>query len=233
MQRKASYKATPFKRPSKAHVPQLARSLSITAARAYAAGKRTAPTGEVKYLDTTLSFLFDTTGEVPATGQLNLIPVGTGESERIGRKVHLKSIRLRGHLSPNTPDYQGEIIRLMLVQDKQCNGAAATYSGVNGVLSADTVSAFRNLDNQDRFIIHKDWFFTINPTAGVTTSFNLQRVEFDFYKKLNVPIEFDSTVTTGALTTIRSNNFFLLARSVANDDVFVMNGLCRIRYVDG
>jgi len=51
---------------------------------------------ELKFFDTSLSFLFDTTGEVPATGQLVLIPQGVTESTRVGRKCVIKSVHLKG-----------------------------------------------------------------------------------------------------------------------------------------
>lgn len=187
---------------------------------------------ELKFLDTATSFTFDTTGEVPATGQLNLIPQGVGESERIGRKVIIKSIQCRWRCVPNTTNWIGGVLRLMLVQDTQCNGAAATYSGVGGVLEDDTVTAFRNLENTSRFIIHKDWLFSLTPKAGVVGAFNTESRVVQFYKKCSIPIEFDSVAATGALTTIRSNNLFLLARSSVDDDVVQCLGVVRIRYLD-
>lgn len=226
------YKATPFKPPRKIN-KSLARAASLSLARTMSS-KRAAPTGELKFLDTSNSFTFDTTGEVPANGQLNLIPKGTGASERIGRKVHIKSIHMRSTIQPNAVTWSGgAMIRFLIVQDKQCNGAAATWSGVNGVLAADTISAFRNLDNIDRFVILKDWFLPITACAGVTTSFNTPIMEFEFHKKCNIPIEFDAVADTGAITTIRSNNLFMLARSTTDDDILQHSGVTRIRYIDG
>lgn len=231
MQRKASYKATPFTRKP---TLKIARTVTLNKARSFSAYSKKAPTGEIKFLDTINSFTFDTTGEVPATGQLNLIPQGTGEQERIGRKVHLKSIHMRGTISPNPATWSGgSMLRLLLVQDKQCNGAAATYSGVNGVLENDVISQFRNLENIDRFIIHKDWYIPLNAKAGVSGAWAPVVKEIEFHKKLDIPIEFDSTVTTGALTSIRSNNLFLLARSTVDDDIVTYAGVCRVRFVDG
>lgn len=187
--------------------------------------------GEVKFLDTTTSFAVDTTGEVPATGQLNLIPQGVEESQRVGRKVTIKSIHVRWVVNM-AATATSPTIRILLVQDTQCNGAAATYSGVNGVLETDTVQAFRNLENSQRFIIHKDWFFPLNTGAGVTGSFNPFSKTIKWSKTCSIPIEFDSSATTGAIGTIRSNNLFLIARANVDDDLVAVNGVVRIRYTD-
>lgn len=188
---------------------------------------------EQKFFDTTNTFNFDSTGEVPATGQLCIIPQGVNESERVGRKVTIKHIMMRGFLIPVAGTWTGgsEVIRLMLVQDTQCNGAAATWSGANGVLESDTVHAFRNLENSNRFKILKDWYTVLNAQAGVTTSFNQTTRTFFFSKNCSIPIEWDSVATTGALTTIRSNNLFLIARG-ANDDQVAYSGVTRLRYID-
>jgi len=190
------------------------------------------PGGEMKFLDTAQGFTFDTTGEVPAGGQLNLIPQGVNESERIGRKVTIKSIHARWQIQPNANTWLGSTLRLLLVQDTQCNGAAATYSGVGGVLESDSVTAFRNLENTNRFIIHMDKFFSLQPTAGILTAFNASPKCITFSKRCNIPIEFDSSATTGAIGTIRSNNLFLLARSSLDDDLIQCIGVVRIRYSD-
>jgi len=190
------------------------------------------PTGEVKFLDTATAFLFDTTGEVPATGQLNLVPQGVEESQRVGRKITIKSINIRWVISAGAGTTASDTLRLMLVQDTQANGAAATYSGVGGVLESDTVTAFRNLENSNRFIVLKDWFFSLNPTAGIVGAFNSTQKSITFNKKCNIPIEFDSSASTGAIGTIRSNNLFLLARGGVVDDGYQCTGVVRIRYTD-
>lgn len=232
MQRTRPYKATPFKAPARTPRPSLARARSIPSNRTIIARR----TGELKYFDTTNSFAFDSTGEVPATGQLNIIPQGVNEQERIGRKIHVKSIHCHFQIAPNVATWNGSasgtFIRLMLVQDKQANGAAATYSGVGGVLQSDTVGSFRNLTNSNRFVVLKDWYFALNATAGVTSSFNSTSKVLEFNSKCDIPIEYDNVATTGALTTIRSNNLFLLARST-EDDIISCSGVTRIRFMDG
>lgn len=192
----------------------------------------TPPLGdELKFFDTSLAFTFDATGEVPATGQLVLIPQGVTESTRVGRKCTIKSLQMKGSLNyvPAAAATAATTVFLYLVLDQQCNGAAAA---VTDVLTGNGLQvAFRNLANGERFRILKKIKVTLAPGAGVTTAYNNSTRHFEFYLKCHYPIEFSST--TGAITEIRSNNLFLLAGSDGNtDDLVTMNGACRVRFSD-
>lgn len=196
-------------------------------------GRFTGPNAELKFLDTAISFSFDATGEVPATGQLNLIPQGSTESQRIGRKVVIKSLYIRGTVTftPAASTSGVDDVFLYIVLDRQCNGAAAA---ITDVLTSNAMgSALVNLANTDRFVIlgRKSW--KLQSAAGVSAAYARDQIPWSFYKKLNVPIEFDSSSTSGAITTIRSNNIFLLAGSgLIGDDVTTCDATCRIRYSD-
>jgi len=194
---------------------------------------RTTPASfERKFKDTALNFTVDLTGECPATGQLLTIAKGTAESERIGRQITVKKVQVRMTVAANTNTYVGGAFRILLVQDKQCNGSAATYSGVNGVLESDSFTAFRNLENSGRFVILKDWIETLQPAAGIVGAFNSAMKVLDFYYTCSMPVSYDSTADTGAIETIRSNNLFLLARSSFDDDLYQVSGVVRVRYID-
>lgn len=190
-------------------------------------------TSELKFFDTALSFLVDTTGEVPATGQLTLIPQGVTESTRIGRRCTIKSIQIRGTAvwNPAAGNVGATISYIYLVWDKQCNGAAAS---VTDVLTSNLMStALANLENSDRFIILKRFVIPQQSEAGVNGAFSINQFPIDYYRKCNIPIDFDSSASTGALTTIKSNNLFLLAGSEAvTDDLVSVNGTCRLRFSD-
>lgn len=185
---------------------------------------------ELKFFDTALGFTFDTTGEVPTTGQLVLIPQGVTESTRIGRKCVIKSITIRGGISSNisTATSSATTCHLFLVLDKQCNGAAANATDV--LTSTSFSSALRNLSNSERFKIMKRWDVTLASQAGVQGAFDNARRFINWTKKCNIPIEYSST--TGMITEIRSNNLFLLAGSAGTDDVFGLVGTCRVRFSD-
>lgn len=187
---------------------------------------------ELKFFDTALSFLIDNTGEVPTTGQLTLIPQGVTESTRIGRKCVVKSVHMRGVYvyQPSTSATAAVVTFMYLVLDRQANGAAAAVTDV--LTSNEMYSAFSNMANSERFKILKRFVVDFSPTAGVTTAYNNVRKPFEYYSKLDIPIEYSST--TGAISEIKSCNLFLLAGTDGGaDDLVTVAGTCRLRFSDG
>jgi len=195
-------------------------------------GRFQGPSGELKFFDTALAFLVDATGEVPATGQLALIPQGVTQSTRVGRKATVKSIQVRAQLTdlPAAAAVAATTIYLYLMQDTQCNGAAAAVTDV--LTSSDFAQGMVNMANSSRFKILKRWVMDFNAAAGVATAFNRTAKHIEFYKRCNIPLEFSST--TGAITELRSNNLFLMAGTGggASDDTVSLTGTCRLRYSD-
>jgi len=185
---------------------------------------------EYKFFDTANGFSFDSTGEVPATGQLVLIPQGTTQSQRIGQQCTIKSIQIKGNMTfqPGADTDGSNTAYMWLVLDKQCNGAAATMTDV--FTSTTPNLALINLANSDRFVILKKWVWNFTSQSGIRTAFGVVRKPLDFYKKVNIPLEYSST--TGAITEIRSNNIFFLAAAYGADDLVTIDGITRVRYED-
>lgn len=179
---------------------------------------------ELKFFDNAVTFNVDATNEIPATGQLCTIAQGDGQSNRDGRKIIVKSITCTGQVvfAPAATTVGSDIVWMWLVQDTQCNGAAATVADDNvGVFTAAGASAslaVRCLANADRFKILKKWVIPTSSQAGVSAAYSGNIVPICDYLKCHIPIEYDASATTGALTTIRSNNLFLIAGSSNQDD---------------
>lgn len=195
------------------------------------------PEQELKFFDTALSFTVDATAEIPATGQLTLIPQDDTQSGRDGNKAFIKSINIHGtaNMIPASAATASDVFYLYLIQDTQCNGAAATVADANtGIFTSATLAnAQRVVCNGSRFRVLKKWVIEFNSTAGVTTAYNNYIKEWSFYKKCNIPILYDASATTGAIGTIRSNNLFLVAGTAgASDDVITVQGSCRFRFSD-
>lgn len=146
---------------------------------------------------------------------LNLIPQGTTDTTRIGRKCTIKRIMMRGIMTNSAAADDGDVVRIIIYHDKQCNGTAATAVMI---LETADVKAFRNLDNSKRFTIIKDWYTAWNShsldVAG--SGFAITRRTLSFYKNCSIPLTFDNT--TGALTEIRDNNIGILFISQQADD---------------
>lgn len=194
---------------------------------------RFAPSGgERKFFDTTRA-----TQTVAATGtimnlSLNLIPQGTTESTRIGRKCVIRALNLRGNYNlpgataaANTSD----ILRIIVYVDKQANGATAA---VTDILETASYNSFRNLAESGRFKLLYDKSHALNTMGGAgngtTDSFGEIARPWSFNKRCMIPIEFSST--TGAITEIRSNNIGVLA--ISKGAVAQLDYIARVRYSD-
>lgn len=186
---------------------------------------------ELKFFDTGVNFNFDAVAEVPATGQLNLIPQGVTENTRVGRKCVIKSIYFKGYVLMDPGMAQAsDICSMYLVLDKQANGGAAAITDV--ISGTNIVIGVNNLSNSQRFTIIKKFEFMFNPTAGVATAFAKQIRKVNWFKRCNIPLEFSNT--SGVLSGIRSNNLFLIAgTSTVTDDLATIDMTCRLRFSDG
>lgn len=190
----------------------------------------TRTSSELKFFDTSVNTTFDLTGEVLSGGQLCLVPQGTTESTRIGRKIVIKAIDMKAVIYVATPTtLPNDFIQLALVLDKQCNGAAAAYTDI---YTTNAINSFRNMANSDRFTIIKTWRMPMNPisvdSAGTNYVYSWRNIVY--HKTCNIPIEYSST--TGAITEIRSNNIFLVGIAANQDDKSTIIATVRIKYSD-
>lgn len=125
---------------------------------------------EIKLVDSgTLTSTFDSSAT--RVTALNLTLQGAAETNRIGRKICLKSLMIRGQVlfrqqgAAPAPDF----LRCLLVYDRQPNGATPALGDVlqntdiNGTNTTDAM-AMVNISNADRFKILRDWYWNM---AGV------------------------------------------------------------------
>lgn len=191
-------------------------------------------TSELKFFDNTINVTTPAAGNVT---QLLTIPQGVGQSERVGRRITVKAIVCNLTTYMNGTGVAAAIgmdrVRFVLVEDTQANGAACDWGTVsNGVFASASVDALRNLDNSARFRILKDWDLVLNCTAGVSGAWQYAAKSLNYYTKTNIKIEYDSSATTGAIGTIRSNNICLLAIGQTTTNGCNLSGTIRIRYSD-
>ncbi len=172
------------------------------------------------------------TNTAAITDSINKIAQGTTEVTRIGRKCTIKSInwRFRVQLPNGTSSAStSDTLRVIMYLDKQCNGATATSAGI---LESDDFQSFNNLANKSRFRTLMDRTYTISTRAGggngTAEDYGKEGVDDSFYKKCNIPIEFDSTA--GAITEIRSNNVGILL--ITESGLMGFASKIRIRFSD-
>ncbi len=207
-----------------------ARGASQFAAR----GVARAPAGELKFLDLDVNDGAVAAQGTIVSGSLPTIAQGVTESTRVGRKCTITSINCRYlfNLGLSSVLLSAETVRMILVLDKQCNGAAPA---ILDVLESDNFQSFNNLANKGRFRTLLDRTVDINPSAaagdGTTNDTAGNHVSGDFFIKCKIPIEYDTTASTGVVSTIRSNNlvFILLGE---NGGVVSFDSKWRLRYTD-
>lgn len=184
---------------------------------------------EKKYIDTVAAnYVCDTTGSVTA---LNLCNEGTGVSQRVGRKICMKSVQVRGILKPIDGSTSSCHARVMLVWDKQVNGVIATISEI---LSAATSNSFMNLDNRERFVVIMDKHFamgSVDATSGVSGSPTVTSI--NKYKKLPEGSYTIYDGTGAGIADINTGAFYLVTiGDTAAGDGALFTAACRVRYTD-
>jgi len=191
-----------------------------------------APTGELKFFDTIVAGTALAITGVITSPSLNLVPQGITESQRIGRKITIKGITIRFLTQFNNGTAQtGEVLRIMVVHDKQNNGAAAAVT-ITDVLETASEGSFNNLANKSRFTTLMDVYKPFNKITDIGTNINEFLDAWVWHKDLNMPIEFDNSFADGRISTIRSSNILVFGLTL-NSTTVNLGYTARIRFTDG
>lgn len=189
---------------------------------------------EKKFFDTQRAFQIPAITGTVLNPSLNLIPQGTTESTRVGRKIMIKNLYLHGEIelpATATAASTGDIVRMIVYIDKQCNGATINITDLLEDNSAAVdVNSFRKLANQERFVVLKDKMYPINSSSGGLTGNSSGYSVFNIkvYKKLDLPVEFSAAM--GAITEIKSNNIGVIC--VSSKGLARVAYTSRVRYTD-
>lgn len=146
-------------------------------------------------------------GMTSTTLHLSGTTQGLDNNNRIGRKVTFVKEMLRlnlslvdnGGASPEALAEGSAVARVMIVQDKQPNGAAFATTDL---LVTQSSTSFNNLNNGKRFYVHMDRKVSIDASSGqatVTISRNLMRRITTTYQG-----------TTNAIGDVATNALWLL-----------------------
>lgn len=147
---------------------------------------------EFKVADTLFNAEMSTTGVVTL---VNGLTKGTDESNRIGRKVQIRSIQVDGNAAIKSAGLT-QIDRVMLVKDRQPNGALPT---VGDIVTGGGALSVRNLDNRKRFKILWDHQFELAKYG--TGQGETNRVKKYFKKKFETVFNSGDTGTIGDINT--------------------------------
>jgi len=183
-----------------------------------------------------------TTQDINTTGDFQLLaaPIpGSDMTNRIGRKITIRSIYLRGVVTQQLAQTCAagtsfpSLCRLIVFADMQPNGAAP---GVTDLLKEAHSTSQLNLNNRDRFKIYCDEVWALGPWVSVTTATQAQMVSdgvtkpFKIYKKIKLPVIFNAG-SAGTVADITSGALYYLwignNTSSVNDAVAQISSRCR------
>lgn len=152
---------------------------------------------------------------------VNPIPTGTSGSERIGRKIQMKSVQLRwisSTTSNNAP------VRIAIIYDKNPSGSLPIVSDIWG---ADNFNALSVLANSERFIMLADEVH--NASFGGSLSGGTQQAG-TIFRKINLPSMWSGT-TSGAITSQTEGAVYIMSSTLGPVGAGI-GYYCRIRYTD-
>nr|WAE42219.1 MAG: capsid protein [Cressdnaviricota sp.] len=210
--------------------------------------------GETKSVDiVSANYLLNATGTVAA---LNLLESGSSSFQRIGRKIEMKSLQIKGMLNGIGANSQGLISsgRILIVYDRQTNGALPVYADViksQTQVSGTTQSLnfdFINLDNRDRFQIIRDVEFSMPsvtrvasadtfsgyPTSAHTDS-KCEEGQFNMFIKLGgLVTHFKADSTPGVIGDVATGSLLILTFGAfaSGSEGWNANLSFRLRYND-
>ena len=196
------------------------------------------------YVPDTLSGV--TFNDIPLIQNLARVRQGAGIPNRIGNKIALKSLRLRGTIQETgtygAPTQQG---RFMIVYDRQVNG---TYPAVNNILSDITPSnvvvpgtylSSINPNFYDRFIVLCDKLFIVGPvTAGGNelTGPTEQKgfVIDEFIKLKGLEVQYGTSTNNSPIADVNTGALYLITwGDITNGtESSYMDMTCRLRFYD-
>lgn len=168
--------------------------------------------GELKTIDTgTVTLTVANTGNFVL---LNGLQLGTDISNRVGRKIIIKSILSRMATLPLTTASSagGDLARVIIFQDMQSNGAAPANTDL---LQTASYASPLSLANRDRFKILFDHTFTTAATvytAGALTAGDPRPTAKKLYKKCFIETIFNAN-NNGNITDIASGSLYMFAIS--------------------
>ena len=185
---------------------------------------------ELKYYDTadTSATAVATAGIIRNDSLVDGITQGSGPSGRLGNRILVKKVLFNysGHItSTATPGDACDILRFMIVQDKQCNGSAAT---VGEVLESANMNSFNDLETSSRFKILYNKFHVMNTFGAYSTQNSRSYIHFQGAIDCNIPVQFSAS--TGAVGDVSTNNIFVLA--ISENGEAIIDGQLRVRYLD-
>jgi len=171
---------------------------------------------------------------------------GTDINQRIGKKVQVTKIMVRGTLRVPKNDAQATVneythVRLILMLHKQCNGLEAVPSEcINSTIGTGlyAMTSFQNVNYLGKFRVLKDKTFRINPPPilGTVGSGTIDESGYDIpFKIIHIfrkPLIVHFTATAGSVADIVSNSLSMCAATQLATVAYQISYTARTTYMD-
>jgi len=185
-------------------------------------------------------------GTGPTIILLNGIQSGSGFFNRIGARMEMRNLHMRGfirNIATATEDYA----RILIIYDRQPTGSLAglgplfLQSRDQTGAATNTGSSEINLDNRDRFSIVRDieWYLpSVTNTAGVLTNGPQypgqdERHDINVFMKLKgLGTHFKSSSNPTTIADISTGALYAMFISQNNDNAWQADVGFRLRYDD-
>lgn len=162
---------------------------------------------EIKNVDT--NFLDVQPSSTGAVTLLNGMTQGTTSITRIGQKIEMTALQVKGSYSAvggtsvaNNSTYPMDLGFFAVVYDKQANAAAPAWSDIfTDSTAINAPCGARNVNNLDRFVILRAWRVCIT-TAGPNAEY------FEHYIPMNHDVRYN-TGTAGTVADITTGALYL------------------------
>lgn len=165
---------------------------------------------ERKAVDSSSTMNFDSNSAVANCMQLlNTIATGSASNQRIGKRVTLRAVMVRGRVAAQSATIYEKCV-LMLVYIKTPN-QAATLPAVNEILVSQSSNALTNRDNASKFRILRrwEWIVTGNSTAPATGQ--EQHAVEEYVRLPNLPSLWTNASTAGTIGEFVEGALILLS----------------------
>lgn len=174
---------------------------------------------EVKTVDTNISgFLASSDGAVATNMKLiNTIPQDASPTSRIGKKVEMTGVAIRGTIYANTTLSMTHVTMLLVYVRN--NNQAATLPAWNEILASQSPIALTNRDNASKFKILRRWDYKlIGDQDSTTPTCDTMQIVEEFVK-FKKPLEavWTAAGTAGTIGQFEKGSLLLM---IVGDETF-------------
>ncbi len=160
---------------------------------------------------------------------LNATSQGSGGTNRTGRRFKMESLRLRLLVATNPAVTTGDIVRVMVVHDREARGAAPTTAQLleRTTFGVDLCTSPVNFDNTERFQYLYDKVIALEPQPAAS---------FTTYTSIPIDMKLGQTVrcyntSVGTVADIDEGSLYLIlwAIQTTNSPFYVVNSRVTFR----